>query len=386
MWTLAKVSVQVSHLLKAAKRSEFHVTGLMNTNAGRARFLCNDQQVPTTQLFFSAILTIVDLDCLHTHLITMIKLPTGISTGKWKHGLSHFLRVPFATSISTTQLHQSIQQIARDPIAAALPQIAWNNPGRVHCVIAVLSLKTTDRVNAAVQLLQDLDLTQISDHVAIPSPKNHFMHSAAQDTTIRDEGTVTSKQAPVVALQGLQDPQLTARHPHATRGLRCYVKESRPFLARFRSLLAVEFDKAGFLPFAPLQQQSSPVTCTLMETKYLRTKAWRRKVELGGKEYRLQPDFDALDLHLKYEKFPWTTDFPLEKLCISEFGLKDFLKEGKVVETGYRDIASVPLPGAPASLSVGRHIDGYSKAAITKKKNSPVTPLLIPSTPPTPRS
>lgn len=309
----------------------------------------------------------------------IIKLPKGVPPRKAKHGLTHFLRVPFATSISTPLLQKSILEIARDPIAAALPQIAWNNPSQVHFTITALSLKKPDRVNAAAQLLQGLDMNQIADQ------KNRSMQPATQDTTIRDQETLASGQAPAVALQGLQDPQRTVHYPHATRELRCYVKEYGPFLAHFRSLVCLEFEKAEFVPVAPMKP-SSIVACTLMDIRYLRTIVWRSDPAVRGKERRLQPNFDASDLHLKYENFPWTTYFPLEKLCISEIGLKDFLQEGKVVGTGYRDIACVPLPGAPAIPSVGGRIDGYTRAAITMQKNSPVTPLLIPSTPPLPRS
>jgi len=315
----------------------------------------------------------------------IIKLPKGVPPRKAKHGLTHFLRVPFATSISTPLLQKSIQEIARDPIAAALPQIAWNNPSQVRFTITALSLKTPDRVNAAAQLLHGLDKTQIADQIAISSHKNRSMPPATQDTTIRDQGSLASGQAPAVALQGLQDPQRTVHYPHATRELRCYVKEYAPFLAHFRSLVCFEFEKAGFVPVAPIKP-SGIVACTLMDIRYLRTNVWRSDPAVRGKERRLQPNFDASDLHFKYENYPWTTYFPLEKLCISEIGLKDFLQEGKVVGTGYRDIACVPLPGAPAIPSVGGRIDGYTRAAITMQKNSPVTPLLIPSTPPLPRS
>jgi hypothetical protein len=102
----------------------------------------------------------------------IIKLPKGVPPRKAKHGLTHFLRVPFATSISTPLLQKSILEIALDPIAAALPQIAWNNPSQVHFTITALSLKKPDRVNAAAQLLQGLDMNQIADQ------KNRSMQPA----------------------------------------------------------------------------------------------------------------------------------------------------------------------------------------------------------------
>lgn len=94
------------------------------------------------------------------------------------------------------------------------------------------------------------------------------------------------------------------------------------------------------------------------------------------------PDFDASDLHPKYENFPWTGEFPSEKLCISEIGLKDVWRDGKFLRTGYRDIACVPLPGATLENMSPEHLDEeYLPAAKARRKNLPLTPLVIPSTP-----
>ncbi|KAL8645404.1 MAG: hypothetical protein Q9226_007323 [Calogaya cf. arnoldii] len=60
--------------------------------------------------------------------------------------------------------------------------------------------------------------------------------------------------------------------------------------------------------------------------------------------------FDASDLYPKYKVFEWTTPFPLERLCISEIGLKDFYKDGKLVRTGYSDVACITLPGVSSSI------------------------------------
>lgn len=157
----------------------------------------------------------------------IIKLPKGIPSNKKKHGLTHFLRIPFATSISTPLLQKSIQQVARDPIAAALPQTAWSYPTQVHFTIILLSLKTPDPVNAAVQLLQKLNMAQIADHIANSTLTSRCVHPAAQVIPTKDEEVLASGQAPVVALQGLQELQQMAHYPHATKGFRCHVKEHR---------------------------------------------------------------------------------------------------------------------------------------------------------------
>ena len=95
------------------------------------------------------------------------------------------------------------------------------------------------------------------------------------------------------------------------------------------------------------------------------------------------PHFDATDLHAKYKDIAWTEDFELEKLCISELGPKDFWRDGRVVRTGYRDVACVPLPGiVSASIDCEMSDEEYTAAAYVKTQNRLATPRLIPSTPP----
>ena len=123
----------------------------------------------------------------------------------------------------------------------------------------------------------------------------------------------------------------------------------------------------------------------IMKLTWFPTDVVNQKTTLRGKGYVLTPKFDASDLVQKYKDFEWTTEFPLERLCISELGLKAFRKDGELVRTGYRDIASVPLPGVPArvvdELAMRRSNEEHEKAYKTKKQSLPTCPLLIPSTP-----
>ena len=122
-----------------------------------------------------------------------------------------------------------------------------------------------------------------------------------------------------------------------------------------------------------------------MNLKWFRTDVANQKITLSGKGYVRSPNFDSSDLVQKYKDLEWTTEFPLERLCISERGLKDFRKDGELVRTGFHDIASVPLPGVPArvvdELATRRSNEEHEKAYKTKKQNFPTYPLLIPSTP-----
>lgn len=54
---------------------------------------------------------------------------------------------------STPQILGSIEHVASDPIASALPRVAWKTPGLLHFRIGPLDLKTPARIEEAVRLL-----------------------------------------------------------------------------------------------------------------------------------------------------------------------------------------------------------------------------------------
>lgn len=189
-------------------------------------------------------------------------------------------------------------------------------------------------------------------------------------------------QPPIIALHGLR-PTSYPKYP-ITKCLSCYVNEPRPFLKLFRSQVIQTFVANGFVPFVEADVDK-PVTLAIMETSHrLRTDIYIQKSSHSRGGFYLAPDFDASDLHPKYENFPWTGDFPLDKLCISELGPKDIWRDGKIVRTGYRDIACVPLPGVAAveNETSERSDEKYSPAVYMLLENRPVTPSLIRSTPP----
>lgn len=86
-----------------------------------------------------------------------------------KYGITHFLRIPFATAKSTPQLLHSLQRVAEDPIAAALPRLAWLTPDELFFSIGSLSLKTTSRRRTAIRLLNDVSRTYSANSLKDPA-------------------------------------------------------------------------------------------------------------------------------------------------------------------------------------------------------------------------
>ncbi|KAI4226284.1 MAG: hypothetical protein L6R36_003275, partial [Xanthoria steineri] len=89
----------------------------------------------------------------------VVILPRGRVMNLKKYGITHFLRIPFATAKSTPQLLRSVERVAQDPIASALPRLAWRNPDELHFAAGLLSLKTPSCVRTATRLLTDITRT-----------------------------------------------------------------------------------------------------------------------------------------------------------------------------------------------------------------------------------
>ncbi|KAL8749546.1 MAG: hypothetical protein Q9184_006767 [Pyrenodesmia sp. 2 TL-2023] len=119
-----------------------------------------------------------------------------------------------------------------------------------------------------------------------------------------------------------------------------------------------------------------------MSTNPLKSKVPVGNPTMRGTGWTRSPNFDASDIHSKYKSFSWTQEFPLEKLCITELGLRDISRKGAFIRTGYRDVACVPLPGVSTSEVTAGHPDKeYKKATKTYTKQKTITPYQIPSTP-----
>lgn len=304
----------------------------------------------------------------------VVVLPAGMSVNIPKYGITHFLRIPFATSRSNPQLLHSLGNVAQDPIAVALPRAAWKFPDELHYFVGVLSLRKPGRLDRAIRLLRELNMDRISETIAATSVTDDLTKPARWSAEM-----VEPVQAPTISLQGLRPAK--ERFLRVTKELNCDIKENRPWIEQFKQIVSKIFQDAGLLQVTSLTSRS--LSLMLMSTRWLRTDIPNDKPTLKAKHAFLEPSFDASDLVAKYRDFKWIIDFPLERLCISELGVKHIVRNGEVVGTGYHDIASVPLPGSVSSGAPDRKSnDTYIKAAKTIKKSHPVCPLVIPSSPP----
>ncbi|KAL8686589.1 MAG: hypothetical protein Q9218_006999 [Villophora microphyllina] len=231
-----------------------------------------------------------------------------------KHQVTHSLRIPLATAVSTPQLLESIAKVAEDPIAMELPRAVWSVPDQLQLPIAGLSLKTSAQENAATQLLQQLDLGSImrdieislnEDLVSSKGKKGRREQADNREENERDKsvisaslfgtdgnsttdivGQVTPSPAePTGALdlptnsrevaQLSRSPMITLRelngHPNLRlrRNVRlyCNVIERRPFLRELRRRIFEIFGLAGFIP--AVLREELPLHGVVMSTTSL---------------------------------------------------------------------------------------------------------------------
>lgn len=134
-------------------------------------------------------------------------------------------------------------------------------------------------------------------------------------------------------------------------------------MSTFCYIITLSFWHAGLLRLSPDQQDrlKSPreLYTTLITTGYIDSKEVNYNPELVSEgSYRTKRlRFDATGLWREYNDLLWARNFQLEKLRICEMGLKNIYNKGKLVGTGYKEVASVPLPGA-SSVSTGPDLPG----------------------------
>ncbi|KAI4275103.1 MAG: hypothetical protein L6R38_005957 [Xanthoria sp. 2 TBL-2021] len=319
----------------------------------------------------------------------VVRIPAGTSLNLEKYGITHFLRIPLATRQSRPQLRETLNQVAQDPIAAALPRDCWKHPEQLHHQMGLLRLDSPKRVREACELLNGISVgyRDVLDSEPIRKQLKYsieiiWLTCSAASRSLTRLATVQDlwqSSAPTVALNGLHDRAHLPSYPKEARTLACNVKESCPFLFNFTWRIRDVFVAKGFIPAIKDGFRPEAPRVSIMATKFVKSDVRSEKPTLRSLRRNRTPVFDASDLHAKYKNNPWTTEFPLERMCISELGLRAVWKGGKVIRTAFRDIANVPLPGvSPDVLSLEDPDEHFVRRGYN---TTPQTSLYIPSTP-----
>lgn len=80
----------------------------------------------------------------------------SIIYNKWTMNLTHFIRIPLLNQNSSSQIQETLWQVANDPVSATVPPLAYRPLQFLKIGVAALSLPTKESKEHAISLLQDL--------------------------------------------------------------------------------------------------------------------------------------------------------------------------------------------------------------------------------------
>ncbi len=224
--------------------------------------------------------------------------------------LTHFVRISLVTRASLPQILESYGRVQRDTICAVVPTGGFIHPANLHLTIGSLSLPTPSHIEDALGILRSTVARQ-----------------ADRPLTARVVGIGNS---------------LVSRNPRGlAESIRLFsrIEDSTNSLQGFCQEVHRTLRDEGLLKLDPLQTDQVPLQTSLINTTRL-----TRGPAMGKNMRYLAPRFDATDIHRKYKDYVMMEGVQLQELHISELGLKKVLYEDVVV-AGYRNIATVRLPG-----------------------------------------
>ncbi|MCJ1459530.1 hypothetical protein MMC28_009909 [Mycoblastus sanguinarius] len=256
-----------------------------------------------------------------------------------KPQLTHFLCLPLVTQSSRPQLQASLQHFASEATTgddgggAKLVQKAIRPIGAIHLTIGVMSLLTSERIDAACTFLRNLDVSgsiqaaEVAPVSPLPNTETVEGHSST------DRPTVSHQPRPLtITLSGLH----SMHSPSKTSMLYAAPTDSPPSLLPFCNSLRINFTTAGFL--VP-ETRELRLHATIVNTIYAQKSASGKQRWKKG-----STKIDAQDLIEKWKDFEWAKNVRIEKVAICEMGAKDIMEGDKVVGQEYVEVASVPLP------------------------------------------
>lgn len=262
------------------------------------------------------------------------KINRALRSFKQVSGATHFLNIPLATSQSRPQLSSSLRSLARDPRAADIPREAFRWLDNIRLSLATVSLPTPFDQQLAIDLVRKTVQRFFLEDV----------HPLKKD----------SRNALKVRMQGLRDNEnaIIPFDKQALKSLFASVIESTGRLASLKSAVKNCLEEAGlartgnhlkFNPEAPETFQRA----TIVDTSKCTTNQRNVKPSLvaAGVQTHLLRRFDATPVYQHYGDHVWANEFSLEKIALCEMSLKNVVRDGMLLNQGYREVASIPFPG-----------------------------------------
>lgn len=249
---------------------------------------------------------------------------------EYASGATHFLCIPLATKLSRPQLASSLRTLASDPCAAHVPKQAFRWLDSIHIGLGALGLYTPAAVDAAVDLVREALL------------RHHTICHSIGCQQI-------PKHPLMVSMTGLRPFASPSELTTSTLSLCATVAEPTGRLLNLCNDLYYRLLEQGLWrewKFRPGLVERFPLS-VIADTRRIPSDKLMDDPTLAGLgrqvfQYRT---LDATEIYRRYEHYNFTSQFPLERFSIREMGMKHQIKHGLLVNQGYGEIASIPLPG-----------------------------------------
>ena len=238
---------------------------------------------------------------------------------------THVLRIPFPSSDARLQLEKSLAEFREDKLLKALPSFAHIPVSSMNIRVGRLSLGDPERFQAAREILRTFDFAScVSGAGATPLSVTLSGLSSGGNGEQRE------------LTQMLFAPVLGA-----------------PWLGRLREELVAAFQnqKITSSPMAWCYSNGSSFDLVqLMNLRFFRTEVYNSKLFYRRNTRTMVPHIDARDIYAKYANRVWVDHLPLDRICLYTKGLKDMVKNNKVIGVGREEILRISLSGAPGTI------------------------------------
>ena len=263
----------------------------------------------------------------------------------------YLLHIPIGSKAARTRLENLFSHLLNDPLAAALPHAAWLSVRQWRYHIEQFTFDENQLIKA-IELLRSSEVTSI-----------------LQQCRLTARVSPTSLPRSSVTLRGLKGTGTLYTGSGKAKTLAVFLRDCMLDLPSLRYRLQQVYSQHGLITGQKCVIPSvfPPPSINIMDTRYILSKS----VDVNP-TLEKQPTFDARDLVVKYRDHVWDQNIPLERLRISRNELQDITRRGTVIGQGYREIASIPLPGVSDLEPEEPGFEHY-KAAKTFRENKPVT-------------
>ena len=240
---------------------------------------------------------------------------------------THFLRIPLAASVSTSQLDSSFMRFQNDT-SLIVPPAAIVNPRFYELPVARLNLPTSRHIHEFSSMLRKYDMSRgLKAGPTVMRPSSDLEAKGSSNASTVKKGSINTGVLPLtINLRGLSAAK--GRDPTSTPRLVAEPIDPTNRLPQLLLSLREFLNTTGFMATAEDEDTAHQyINDRVMIVNTLIVQWWVKRPQ----RFREVPKFDARDLIDKYRTYEWGTDIPLEEIRLERLGSMAKRSDGSAV-------------------------------------------------------